>query len=466
MSQPTKIVVIGAGSASFGENTLAAILRSNRLRGSHLALVDHNAQNLEIVGRLAERVNREWGAQLNLSLHSHHREALPGAEFIISAIEVGPREELWRSDYEIPLKYGVRQPYAENGGPGGFAHAARNLGPILEIAKSMEAVCADAWLINYTNPMVRICDAVNRYSRIKVVGLCHQILIGYCMVGMALSRDLGIDVPAGITGMETDPRLMPLRRQLVKQVLPRLEIEAAGLNHFTWVLAIRDRQSGEDLYPLFRQRWAELEPQFEPLTRKVFEAFELFPVPGDSHLCEYLPWVSDPVSKPWDKYHLHLYDWDGWAGRREQGLQRLQAMSAGQMPLDSLREADSEGALEIIESITGGSSHRHLAANLPNQGQIHNLPAGAIVETPVTIDSGGIHPVMVGALPEGITELLRREVAVGQLNVDAVVTGDRELALQCLLLDPVVRDLDVAAQILDDYLLAYKNYLPQFWKEA
>jgi len=453
---PTKIVVIGAGSASFGENTLAAILRSTKLRGSRLALVDHNAHSLEIVGRLAERMNREWGAQLSLSLHSHHKDALPGAEFVISAIEVGPREALWRSDYEIPLKYGLRQPYAENGGPGGFAHTARNIGPILEIARDMEGACPQAWLINFTNPMVRICDTVHRYSRVKVVGLCHQIL----------SQDLGIEVPAEITGMETDPRLIPLRRQFIKQVLPRLEIEAAGLNHFTWVLAIRDRQTGADLYPLFRHRWAELDPRFEPLTRRVFDAFGLFPVPGDSHLCEYLPWVSDPVTKPWEKYHLHLYDWEDWAGRREQGLARLQAMSAGKLPLDSLLEADSEGALEIIESLITGNPHQHLAANLPNQGQIPNLPAGAIVETPVVIDAEGIHPAVVPALPEGIAELLRREIAVGQLNVDAVVAGDRRLALQCLLLDPVVRDLEVAGQILEDYLLAYKNYLPQFCEEV
>ena len=124
MALPTKIVVIGAGSASFGENTLSALLRSKKLRGSTLALVDRNAKSLDIVHRLAKRLNAEWDAQFSLSAHAHHKEALEGAEFVVSAIEVGPREELWKSDFEIPLKYGLRQPYAENGGPGGFAHAA------------------------------------------------------------------------------------------------------------------------------------------------------------------------------------------------------------------------------------------------------------------------------------------------------------------------------------------------------
>ncbi len=102
-------------------------------------------------------------------------------------------------DYEIPLRYGVRQPYAENGGPGGFAHAARNIVPVMEIVRDMEHLCPDAWLINYTNPMIRICDAIARYSRIKVVGLCHQIYVGYSVVGLALAADLGFTVPEGFT---------------------------------------------------------------------------------------------------------------------------------------------------------------------------------------------------------------------------------------------------------------------------
>ena len=127
MSVPAKIVVIGAGSASFGENTLSALMRSPRLRGCQLALVDRSPAALGIVSRLAERLNREWDCQMHLSAHPHHAEALEGAHFVVSAIEVGPREALWRQDYEIPLRHGVRQPYAENGGPGGFAHAARDL---------------------------------------------------------------------------------------------------------------------------------------------------------------------------------------------------------------------------------------------------------------------------------------------------------------------------------------------------
>jgi alpha-galactosidase len=464
MTLPTKIVVIGAGSASFGENTLSALLSSKKLYGSTLALVDRNPRSLDIVYRLANRLNVAWDANFTISAYTHHKEALEGAEFVVSAIEVGPRERLWKSDYEISLKYGVRQPYAENGGPGGFAHAARNIGPLMEIVRDMEEVCPDAWLINFTNPMTRVCDAINRNSNIRTVGLCHQIYIGYAFVGMVLADELGIEVPDGIEGMHADFTQHALRAQVIQQVLPKIEITAAGLNHFTWILYIRDRETGDNLYPLFKEHFATFDPKFEPLTRDVFDAFGLFPVPGDTHLCEYLPWVCDPQTKPWERYHIRLYDWEAWAGYRDFSLDRLNDMAEGRLVIDSLLDADSEGALEMIENLAGGGSHYHAAANRQNIGQIANLPFGATVESPVHVSSAGVTPIHVGALPEPVAELLRREISVGQLCVDAVIEGNREKALQSLLLDPMVTDIGVARQLLDDYLRTYKEHLPQFWK--
>ena len=461
---PTKIVVIGAGSAIFGLNTLAALMRSARLRGSHLTLVDRDEATLTQVGRLAARLNREWDSQMIVSTHTNHLEALDAAEFVVLAIEVPPRERLWRSDFEIPLKYGVRQPYAENGGPGGFAHAARNIGSVMEIVHHMERWCPNAWLINFSNPMVRICDAVNRYSRIKVIGLCHQILVGYAMVGMALAEDLGIQVPPGISGSHATPDEIPLRRQVAAQALRRLQIRAAGLNHFTWMLDVHDRQNGQDLYQLFSRRWESMDPAFEPLTRRVYQIFGFFPIPGDEHLCEYLPWVSDPITKPWEKYQLSLYDWDKWADLRGQGHAQISQMADEEIDVETLRDTDSEGALEIIENIAGAGDHYHLAANLPNTGQIANLPTGVIVETPAIVTGAGIHGENVGPLPETISALCRRELEVVRLCVDAAVNGDRQAALQCLLLDPVITDIDVAQHILEDYLLTYRQSLPQFWK--
>jgi len=460
----TVITVIGAGSASFGENTLSAILSSKKLKGSTLRLVDRNLQSLDIVSRLANRLNTEWEAGFVISAHANHKDALYGADFVVSAIEVGPREELWKSDYEITLKYGVHQPYAENGGPGGFIHTARNIMPLMEIVHDMEQACPDAWFINFTNPMVRICDAVSRYSKIKVVGLCHQIYTGYGMVGVALAKDLGIEVPDGLEGMHADILQHPLQQMVIHQTVPLVDIRAAGTNHFSWIVSIHDRRTGEDLYPLLKKRFFELDEKFEPLTRRIFRDFGLFPVPGDTHLCEYLPWMSDPVTKPWEKFNIRLYDWEVMAGLRDFSLDRLNEMANGSMSIEGLLNTDSEGALELIENISCAGSHCHLAVNLPNRGQISNLPLNAIVETPVMVNGAGIHPVHVGALPVSVAELCRRELITSQLGVDAAVEGDYAKALQCLLLDPVIRDLDSAKLILDDYLKTYKMHLAQFWK--
>jgi alpha-galactosidase len=460
---PTKIVVIGAGSASFGLNTVASLIHSERLRGSRLALVDRNAEALALMGRLAGRLNHEWDAQVTVTLHAHHAEALDGAKFVVSAIEVPPREKLWKSDYEIPLKYGVRQPYAENGGPGGFAHAARNVGPVLEIVRDMERACPAAWFINYTNPMMRICDAIARYSDIKVVGLCHQIHAGYGMVGLVLADFLDIEVPEGEISTHAHPAIWPLLTRVAHQALERVDIKAAGLNHFTWMLDLRDKRTGEDLYPLFAERWASFDSTFEPLTRRVYDAFGWFPIPGDEHLCEYLPWVSDPTTRPWEKYEISLYDWDLMAQLRGLGHNDIAKMADGRATIEHLRDADSEGALEIIENVAGAGNHYHLAVNLPNVGQIANLPPGAIVETPGLVSGVGVQGMGLGPLPEPVAELCRREIAVVRLCVDAAVRGDRQAALQCLLLDPVITDLDVARQVLDDYLETYREHLPQFW---
>jgi alpha-galactosidase len=461
---PTKIVVIGAGSASFGLNTLGALMRSKRLAGSELALVDQNPETLEIVRCLAERINQDWDTKMKITAYVHHQDALDGAKFVVSAIEVPPRERLWRSDYEIPLRHGVHQPYAENGGAGGFAHAARNIGPVLKIAHDMEQACPDAWFINFTNPMVRICDAITRYSKIKAIGLCHQIFAGYGMVGYLLADKLGIELPGGPVSTFADRKNGQLMHIISRKAAEIIDIKAAGTNHFTWMLDVRDMRTGEDLYPLVRERWAAADPTFEPLTHRVMDAFGLMPIPGDSHLCEYLPWTSDPLTKPWEKYELHLYDWDEAEKGRGEGLQKMTQMGERQLPIDELKEADSEGAVEMIENIAGGTNHYHLAVNLPNEGYIGNLPAGAIVETPGLISGFGARGFPVGNIPEPVAQLLRTELERVRFSVDAAATGDRQAALQCLLFDTNITDIETAKAVLDDYLVSYKQYLPQFWK--
>ncbi len=456
-----KIVAIGAGSDIFGLNIVSTLLRAPGLTGCTLTLVDRDETSLAAMHKLAERVNREWMSGWNLEKITDTQVALEGADFVICSIAASPREALWKKDFEIPLQYGVRQPYAENSGPGGFAQAARNIPMVLEIAHWMEKACPKALFINFTNPMIRICDMVNRYTELKVVGLCHQIAAGYAMVGKALHRELGIEIPAAFTGTHSSPSINPARAQVSRAARKKIAIKAAGTNHFTWMLEIKERESGKDLMPLFAKRWKEMDPAFEPLTRKIFEDFGLFPIPGDEHLCEYLPWMSDPVTRPWEKYDLSLYEWDLRAALREKGHERIRRLADGEGIVDELQREDSEGAAEVISAAITGKAINWDAVNVPNRGYISNLPENAVVEVPAKLGKK-IQPVAVGELPVGIAELCHREIITSQLCVDAAVKGDRKLALQCLLLDPVVRDLDVAEKILESYLKEFKDYLPQF----
>lgn len=457
----TRIVVIGAGSASFGLSTLATIMRSQALRGSTLGLVDIDRQGLETISALGVRINHEWGAQMTIESSTERADLLSGADFVILSIEAGPREALWRQDWEIPLRYGLRQPYAENGGPGGFAHAARNIPVLLGVAQDMERLCPDAWLINFTNPVPRLCLAATCYTRVKTVGLCHQLHMAHLIAFAVLAERWGIQVPPDLD-THPDPKAPYDKGKWVDLAYEKLDVKAVGLNHFIWIVDVRDKATGEDLYPLFRQRYRTYRPDFEPLTRKMFEAFGFCPGPGDSHLCEYLPWGHDPQTRPWETYNLRLYDWAAGEQWRKERSRLAAAMAAGEQPIDGLRQVRSEGAVELIEAIAGNSNAYIPTVNIPNQGYIPNLPDGIIVEVPAVANGAGIHGLGLDPLPEPIAELCRREAALAGLVVDAAVTGSRELALQALLLDPMISDFDQAEGILKDYLEAYAEWLPQF----
>jgi alpha-galactosidase len=462
MTKPPKIVCIGAGSAVFGLSNLATIVRSEGLHGAELVLVDINPGGLDTMTRLACLMNESWDSQMVIWSTTDREEALPGADFVVVSVQVGPREDVWELDWQIPLRHGVRQPYAENSGPGALAHTARNTPLILAIARDMERLCPEAWFLNFTNPLIRLSWVVKRYTRIKVVGLCHQLSWAYAMAGAILADRWGLVYPDDFHVHTNYDNWASLFNGIV-QGLGHLDIKAAGLNHFSWVYDIRDKETGEDLYPLLRDRWFNhFRRNFEPLSREVFEIFGLMPTAGDAHLCEYLQWTHDPVRKPWEKYHLTPQNWDGNRQRRADRQALAQAIVTGERSVDELKLAVSEGVPEIVEALTSNTNQYHQQLNLPNNGLIPNLPADAIVEVPGVLSGLGIHGLNMPPLPAGIAELCRRELALSSITVDACVHGDRQLALQALLLDPMINDIDTARAILDDFLTTFAEYLPQF----
>jgi alpha-galactosidase len=424
--KPVKIVMIGAASSSFGPGCLADAVQCEGIRGSRLVLVDIDEERLEIITKFAERLNEEADAGLIIESTTERKEALPEADFVFCSIAL-ERNDLWKLDWEIPRRYGIKQVLGENGGPGGLSHTLRNIPVILDICYDMERLCPDAWLLNFTNPESRICLAISKYTSIKAAGLCHGVF-------------MGIDNVSQITGVDRDD----------------IDVKAAGLNHFTWMLAINRRSTGEDLYPLVHEKIDENASNF-PLIRELYHKFGLLANPSDDHVGEYLSFAGDIVG-------YEGYDFAAADKARDGLWKRLSSMANGEMSVhEYLMRKSGEIALDIVRAMTINENLFIEAVNIPNNGAITNLPPDAVVEVPALVSASGIHPLCVGELPEAIADMCNTQIAVQRLAVDAAVTGSRKLALQAMLLDPVIDNMDSAEKCLDELLRVHVRYLPRFF---
>lgn len=429
-----KIVLIGAGSYVFGTSALRDLFAEREvLRGSTVVLVDIDVGPLHAMLELAERLNITTGNPFSFQATTDRRAALPSADFVIISVAVR-RMDLWKLDFQIPLQHGVKQVWGENGGPGGLFHAMRNIPIILDICRDIERIAPEALVINFSNPEGRLCLAATRFTKLRFIGLCHGIDSARRVVGCALNLPVE----------EVDPT-------------------AAGLNHLTWLLHLRRKSTGEDLYPAFKQamneRLSTIEAQYGhslKLSYYLMQNFGFWPSPSDDHVGEYLSYA-------WEFCGLEGFPFDRVEREAAEFRQRIDRWRQGTESLDwLLDEPSGERAVAIIAGILGNSHHYELAVNLPNAGYISNLPAGAIVEVPAIVDANGVHGISVGDLPEPIAAICRTQVAVIDRVVEAGVHGDRAAALQALLLDPVVQSAAQAEAILTEMLTVHADYLPQF----
>jgi alpha-galactosidase len=421
MTNRTKIVFIGASSMSFGLSMLRDIFSSDELHGSTLTLVGRNAQSLGKMTELAKLLNAKSGAGLIVEQTTDRRAALNGAGFVVNATAID-RNHLWKLDWEVPRKYGIRHTLGENGGPGGLMFTLRTLPLVFDIVREMEELCPRALFLNFSNPENRIVLALGKYSPIRALGLCHGIFMGQGDV----SRILG----------------MPYER---------VEVWGAGLNHSQCLMQIRDRATGEDLYPLLRAKEKDFDPAFMPLTRRLFRTFGYWMTCSDDHLGEYLAYG-------WEGGE-HGYDFAGDERGRGEFSNALDRVLAGApVPPDWLTPSGERGAAAI-----GGILHnkkRVLESGIvPNRGTIPNLPYDAAVEVPVMADAAGIHPVSLGPLPDAIAKLLHIQVNVQELAVEAAIRGSKEIALQALLIDPVVNSASAAVKLLDELWEVNRPYI-------
>lgn len=437
----TRICFIGGGSYNWMPKLLGDLALTPDLAGS-VVLHDLNATALDDIQRYGQRVFERTGSHFNIETTTDLDRALDGAQFVVVTITTGGLDTM-ALDLDIPERYGVFQSVGDTVGPGGLSRALRNVPVLVGIAQAMERRCPEAWMLNLTNPLTVLTRAVTLTTRIKAMGLCHE-LFG---VRGALMRQFGASVDD-------------------------FEMSVAGVNHLIWILNMtiggRDglqmvremaAEGGTPPLPPGRGDWHEPFVDRWKLKLKLFELFGALPAAGDRHLAEFFPYFLLEETGQGADYGVQL---TRIAHRRQQVASARSAVHAAiaAPELPSVTRS-SEATADIVSAVVNGRSVRTIV-NLPNTGQIDNLPRGAVVETLAEITSAGAHPLVVGALPLGVLSTLQPHVVNQELIVRSALEGDRQLALQAMANDPLVHDMGKAELMLDELLAAHAEYLPQF----
>jgi alpha-galactosidase/6-phospho-beta-glucosidase family protein len=438
----TKICIVGGGSYNWSPIVLRDIAAATDLSGD-IVLHDINLAALEDIRQLGRKIMTIAGADFTVEATTDLAAALRGAEFVIVTITTGGLEAM-RRDLDIPRKYGIYQAVGDTVGPGGLSRALRNIPVIVEIARTIERVCPDAWLLNLTNPMTTLTRAVAKTTGLKVIGLCHELFgVRATMKEMfAASND-------------------------------DMQMRVAGVNHLIWLLdlkikgqdgfrMIREYLAGGRQIPVRTSGAAGPFPSFRDhwqVKLALFEIFGYLPAAGDRHVAEFFPYFLTDEHHAGADYGVLLTEIDHryQVARNAQASVRAWIESADPPPI----KRSEEEVVDIIAAVANGRS-LHTIVNLPNRGQIDNLPREAVVETMGMVGPNGAYGVSVGALPPGVLNTVHPHVLNQELIVDAALAGDRKLALQALINDPLVRDFRTAPQMLDELLLAQAEYLPQF----
>jgi alpha-galactosidase len=420
------IVIIGGGSHNWSPKLMADLALTPTLRGG-LTLMDIDPEPLDLMVRLGRQMMDQLGGHFQVTGTEDLSQALHGADYVILTINTGGYEAT-RQDLEIPEKYGVVQTVGDTVGPGGLVRGLRNIPVVAEIAHEMERVCPEAWLMNYSNPMCILTRTVDVVSDIRVVGLCHELL----GLERKLMRILGVT--------ERD----------------RIKFEVGGINHFSWVRAAT--LDGQDILPKLEEfaRTCKVDAPYEEFSPykghmkvklRLLETTGLLGVAGDRHIVEFYSHFITPQSENGWKYGVKRTTADDFEEEYARNGQKARAMLAGQEPLPS--QPSGEIVFRIIEAMEE-DLNREFFVNLPNRGQIVNLPLDSVVETQAIANGKGLTPIAFGELRACVAPQVRLHSDIQEMIVEAGLTGDRELALQGFLLDPLVRDFDAGRQMFEE----------------
>jgi len=430
-----KIAMLGAGSLVFCKTLMSDFLATPALAGSEYRLMALTHTRLDKMHAFVKRMIKDNGVNATVTATTDRREALKGADYVVVMIQSGGVEE-FRQDYEIPLKYGVDQCIGDTMGPGGVFRALRHIPALLEIANDMRELCPNAILFNYANPMAMCCWALGRVPGLQFVGLCHGVQTTMDLIG-------------SYTGVPKD----------------EIDFVEAGINHMGWFLKLEHK--GRDLYPLLKENFEK--PGYyvnEKVRAEVMRHFGYFMTESTGHLSEYLPYFRK------NKMALDLYCDEPAFGGESGAYYKYCKMLAGKfattdalaMETTRLGPRSAEYCSHIIEAMETGRVFR-LNGNVRNDGYIANLPGGCCVEVPIYVDRLGLHPTFVGNLPPQCAALNMTNVLVQGLTVEASFTGDPELVMNAVAMDPLTASVLTLCEIRDmvaEMLEAEAKHLPQF----
>ncbi|WP_027062868.1 alpha-glucosidase/alpha-galactosidase [Mesorhizobium loti] len=444
MARNPRIAFIGAGSTVFMKNIVGDVLQRPALSGATIALMDLNPQRLEesavVVGKLVSTL----GVQAKVETYSDQRKALAGADFVVVAFQIGGYEPCTVTDFEVPKKYGLRQTIADTLGVGGIMRGLRTVPHLWKVCEDMLAVCPQAIMLQYVNPMaINTWAIAEKYPEIRQVGLCHSVQ----GTAMELAHDL--DLP-----------------------YEDIRYRSAGINHMAFYLKFEHRQPDgtyRDLYPDLVRAYREgraPKPGWNPrcpnkVRYEMLTRLGYFVTESSEHFAEYTPYfIKEGRPDLIEKYGIPL---DEYPKRCIEQIERWKDQAQAYRSAQRIEVEESrEYASSIMNSVWTGEPSV-IYGNVRNNGCITSLPRDCAAEVPCLVDASGIQPTYIGDLPPQLTALIRTNINVQELTVRALMSENREHIYHAAMMDPHTAaelDLDQIWSLVDDLLAAHGDWLP------
>lgn len=439
-----RIAFIGGGSLTWTPELMTDLALTPECRGATVVLQDIDTASLERMLPLCRMISEQTRAGIQVEATLEREVALRRADYVVLTVAIGGLRGV-QADLEIPARYGVRLPVGMNVGPAGINRALRHIPATLELCRQMEAWCPDAWLLNLSNPMTQICLAASRETSIRTIGLCHEV------------TDFARRI-AGVLGIEEK----------------EIRFQAAGINHLPWIteflvgerdgFALLDEWLAEHgplhlaADGLLGTPWSVFQDR-HGVKFTIYQDSRALAGAGDRHVAEFFPHFLRPETRWGLDYGVEETT---VAHRREIYAAQAEQVRYWLSGEDRLSlKPSAEQLAPLIAALEGGPAGRFIV-NIPNRGQVPNLPIGQIVECYARVDRRGVHPEFPGPLPPLPAAVCNWHLMIMEMVHEAALKGDRGLALQALRLDPLVRDWAQAGPMLDEMLAATAEWLPQF----